>query len=255
MQRGDVEPESREDLAPDDSTLIGLERDVATIPERKPGERDIEDAPNQVFSRAFALVHSQFVVQIVRGAACRDFDHDLGWPLDMSAFIDPGGPTQMLLQTHQHIGLRLIVAAQLYGYIRSRADAGSGSRVVTEPGAKHNVLYAMTVEAQGGRHVDDSLDELRLLQVGHRLVAPLELLSGEAVAILQREDAIRRQGMRIQLNEGWCCPSGHSAHRRMKSALAWCCNLSSVVAQLRLPNHAESATACRPIIDPPGGRC
>jgi hypothetical protein len=38
----------------------------------------------------------------------------------------------------------------------------------------------------GRGHVNDSFDELGLLEIRHRVISPLELGAGQAIAVLQR---------------------------------------------------------------------
>ena len=47
---------------------------------------------------------------------------------------------------------------------------------------------AVPAISYGRRHVDNSFDQLGLLHVGHRVVAALELVAGQVVAVLELRD-------------------------------------------------------------------
>ena len=49
---------------------------------------------------------------------------------------------------------------------------------------------AVLVEAHRRGHVDNSFDELGLLQARHRIVATLELVAGQAIAVDQRRNHV-----------------------------------------------------------------
>ena len=50
------------------------------------------------------------------------------------------------------------------------------------------MLSCVVFVADGGRHVDDSFDELGLLELGHGLIAAQELVPSQPIAALQRRD-------------------------------------------------------------------
>jgi hypothetical protein len=85
------------------------------------------------------------------------------------------------------------------------------SAVLTQSPEQTGILFAMSDHRDAVGHEDDPLDQLRLLDVRHRLVAALELGAIEVVAVAQRRDvaavvshrhrmisclAARRQGIR-----------------------------------------------------------
>jgi hypothetical protein len=53
------------------------------------------------------------------------------------------------------------------------------------------VLSAMILVADGRRHVDDSLDELGFLEIGHGLVPAQEFVASQPITALQRRDRSR----------------------------------------------------------------
>src|SRR5262249_31722599 len=61
-----------------------------------------------------------------------------------------------------------------------------------QPTHQVSVGRSVLLEADGRGHVDDSFDQLRLLQLRHRLVAPLELIAGQVVPVV--EPRYRRRG-------------------------------------------------------------
>jgi hypothetical protein len=50
------------------------------------------------------------------------------------------------------------------------------------------------------RHVDDSFDPFSLLQIGHRVVAALELLAREVIAVLEFRNRISRVFAGLELS-------------------------------------------------------
>ncbi len=49
--------------------------------------------------------------------------------------------------------------------------------------------FAVFFGGDGGRHVDDSFDQFRLIHLGHRFVAAFELIARQPVTVAQRRNA------------------------------------------------------------------
>jgi hypothetical protein len=133
-------------------------------------------------SRLIALVDLPFGSKIDRGAACRDFDYQLGRALQIPIRADSGLPTDLLFQAQEGVGLEFIGQIHARGRIVPKVDAGRGRAVETAK-CDHGTAGATMLPLVDGRtQVDHPLDQLGFLELGHRLVAPLELLAAQPVA-------------------------------------------------------------------------
>ena len=102
--------------------------------------------------------------------------------------------------------MRLVVRVEPHRAVITHFDMGSTALEGAEPESEVGVLSAVVPMSDRRRHVDDTIDQFGLFQIWHRLVPPLELGAGQAVAILE-----------------WWCRDGHWAGLRDAGVL-WSSN-------------------------------
>ena len=84
------------------------------------------------------------------------------------------------------VGLRLVGKIQPQRGVVAALHARCGAGIAGQPADQVEMRIGVVIEAHGGRHVDDSVDEFRLLEVRHRIIAPLEFVARETIACLKR---------------------------------------------------------------------
>src|SRR5438874_1639395 len=123
-------------------------------------------------------------MQVDGPAAQGDFGDQLGRPIDIS-IVGCARLSAILGQnTKIEIWLRLGIVRQLHRRVVAGLDAWRTCSVQTKQRAEPAVIRAVR-NPKGGRHVNDSSNELRLESVGSLLVKTMEFLARHSVAGLQ----------------------------------------------------------------------
>ena len=130
----------------------------------------------------------KLLVQVIADAAGDHLGDELRSPCDIILLVDPCLPSVFGLDEQQDVGLRHVLPVESDMAAVSGLDP-RGERCVVpqpprEPGMRRGVLSMTGPEPE----IDHPVDELRVLEVGRRIVSPLELLTGQPVAVLQRRD-------------------------------------------------------------------
>jgi hypothetical protein len=77
-----------------------------------------------------------------------------------------------------------------------------GKTVYAKPGVQLEMRCGVFWEAYGGGHINDSIDQLGLLDLWVGFIAPLELKARQAVASMQRRWLSRQLGFGMRLYVG-----------------------------------------------------
>jgi hypothetical protein len=136
----------------------------------------------EVLLDSVAAVGVELLMQVVADAACRNFDDQLGWAFEVAVRGDARTPANRCRQAQQEVRLRLVVEVESQRRVVACDQARRLLPVVAEPAPQNGVWLTVTQQTDRRSHVDDSLDELGLLQVRHRGVASFELVARELVA-------------------------------------------------------------------------
>ena len=97
-------------------------------------------------------------------------------------------PPNIRLDEEQTVGLGHILKIKAHGAVVADLAARSTGLVHREPANQMRVLTPVETLPHRGWHVNDSFNELGLLEMRHRLVTPLELGDRQAIAVLKRRD-------------------------------------------------------------------
>jgi hypothetical protein len=82
----------------------------------------------------------------------------------------------------------VVIQVQADAAVIARLDPGRVRFIIRQPGNQSGMRVAVPPVSDRRGHVNLSFDQLGLLELGHRIVPPLELGAGQAVAVLQRKD-------------------------------------------------------------------
>ena len=85
-------------------------------------------------------------------------------------------PAALGQEAQQTVRLGHVVWAEPGGRIGGRPHARGGEAIVAQPGLDQVVGFTVLVESDGGGHIDDAVDQFRLLEFRHALV-PAEKLA------------------------------------------------------------------------------
>jgi hypothetical protein len=153
---------------------------VFSFAEDEPVDRRILGPPDEVFGDAVALVGPELFVRVDAHGAGGNFGDQFGRAGHVS--VHEGRPTaEFGVDDQGHVRLGFILKIQSNGRIVTRSHSRRRSLIDDQPTDEVGVLFAVDFEANGRRHVDDPLDELRFLDVGHGVITPFELGPGEVV--------------------------------------------------------------------------
>ena len=124
-------------------------------------------------------------MQVVAVAADGDFRDQFRRAADVFAIVTRLA-AKLRDYTEIDVRLRLVVPIEADGSVVATLDAGRGDAICAQP--CYQIKMRATMFSGNGRwHIDLSLNKLRLLDIGHGRIAPLEL--GRASSDLPRKAA------------------------------------------------------------------
>ena len=130
----------------------------------------------------------ELLAQIDADAAGRHLGDEIRRPFDVVILADPDLSTPLRPDEQEGVRLGFVVQIQADASVISGLDSRGVRLVVSQPGDEPGVRVTMPRLSDRRGHVDLSFDQLGLLEVRHRIVAAFELVTRQAVAILQRRD-------------------------------------------------------------------
>jgi hypothetical protein len=191
QQRRHVEPEAGECRAAKDSVPVAAHRLVAPAGQHEPVDLGVVDPVREVLPYAAAPVDAELVAQVIARAAGRDLDDELWWAFDVALGPQPRGSAALGRQSERHVRLWFVVEVEPQGRVVGTMDPGRAQCVEPTPDHEQHMGFAVPGTADGRRHVDHSLGELRLLAVRHRSVAAFELVARQPVTGAKSWNAAR----------------------------------------------------------------
>ena len=89
----------------------------------------------------------------------------------------------------KRIWLRFVVEIEAHRSVATGSDAGGMRPIHGQPHEETSMRAAVLDKPNWRRHVYDSFDKLRLLDLWHGMVAPLKLVACEMVPLFERRNS------------------------------------------------------------------